>query len=99
MHGKACKHDDLIMCKHGLSGKNYTSKVCNPRTSGPTAGELTQRNIFKQASDYAKNTMLNSAKRTAAENRYKAAKEAGTTKYLTLRTFLMGESFNGAEVA
>ena len=72
--------------------------VMGTRTSAPTADELTQRAIFKAASDYAKNTMLDPTKRRAAELRFKAMKEAGG-KYTSLRTFLMGESFNGDEVA
>lgn len=98
MHGKVCKHSSLIFGKNGLSGKTYTSKICNPRTSALTIDELTNRATFKSASDYAKAQMQDPTKRQAAEVRFKAAKEAGSTKYLSLRTFLMGESFSGNEV-
>ncbi len=66
-------------------------------TKAPSADMLTQRAIFKAASDYAKNIMLDSTKRKAAEQRFKNATGA-YSKYTSLRTFLMGESFNGDEV-
>ena len=92
IHGKICKHTEVYFAKNGLSGKLYTSRICNP-SSVVTAGMLAQRQLFAAASTYAKNTMLDSTKRAAAETRF-----AGQSKYKSLRTFLMAESIAGNEV-
>ena len=92
IHGKVCKHTDVYFGKNGLSGKLYTSRICNPSTK-VTAAMLQQRLVFKQASDYAKAVMLDATRRAAAEVRF-----AGQSKYKSLRAFLMVESMSGNEV-
>ena len=92
IHGKLCKHSDVYFAKNGLSGKLYTSRICNPSTV-VTAGMLEQRQLFKAASDYAKAVALDATRRAAAELRF-----AAQSKYKSLRTFLMAESMAGEAV-
>ena len=92
IHGKVCKHTDVYFGKNGLSGKLYTSRICNPSTV-VTAGMLEQRQLFKAASDYAKAVALDATRRAAAELRF-----AAQSKYKSLRTFLMAESMAGEAV-
>ena len=93
IHGKVCRHTDVYFGKNGLSGKLYTSRICNPSTV-VTAGMLEQRQLFKAASDYAKAVALDATRRAAAELRFSAQ-----SKYKSLRTFLMAESMAGEAVA
>lgn len=96
--GKVCKHAKVQFKKYGPSGKFYTSQVCNPSTATPTADQLTAQALFKAASDYAKSWMADPTHKRTADARWKAAKKAGQTDAVTLRSFLMKESFNGDEV-
>lgn len=97
---------DAAWMKPGLFGtsgvfyaraNNKTKKVylcCFKRPSTTvTAGMLTQRELFRQASAYAVTVMTDASKRAQAEVRF-AAQE----KYLYLRTFLMAEFMAGDAV-
>ena len=92
IHGKPCSHTNVYFGVNGLTHKAYISRLCHPSTV-VTAGMLVQRSKFKQASDYAVEQMTSVQKRAAAEARFNAQ-----SKYLTLRSFLMAESFAGEEV-
>lgn len=72
--------------------KVYLCCFKNPSTK-VTAGMLAQRQLFKQASDYAKEQMTNPTLRPAAEIRF-----INQTRYLYLRTFLMAEYMGGNAV-
>jgi len=87
-HGKICKDGSIIFAKNGLTGRLYTSRICNPRTSDPSADELAQRAKFKAASDSAKATMADPDLRAAAELAFKAQ-----NKKKTLRTYLIAKYF------
>ena len=94
LHGKICKHSDVIFGKNGLTGKLYTSRICNPSTE-VTAKQLQHRQMFTNASNYAKRLMADTTKRQAAEVRWA---QNGATRYKTLRTYLIGEFMAGNEV-
>ena len=54
---------------------------------------LAQRNLFRDASTYAKEQMTDATKRAAAEVRFNAQQ-----KYHMLRTFLLAEFMSGNQV-
>ena len=89
IHGKPCSHTKTYFAINGFTKEPYISKLCYPSTT-VTAGMLAQRNLFRDASAYAKNTMTDATKRAAAEVRFNAQ-----TKYHMLRTFLMSEFMAG----
>ena len=92
IHGKPCSHTNTYFGIHGLTKKPYISKLCDPSTT-VTAGMLEQRNLFRDASNYAKTQMTDATKRAAAEVRF-----AAQTKYHMLRTFLISEFMSGNQV-
>ena len=89
VHGKPCSHTNVYFGVNGFTKKPYISKLCYPSTT-VTAGMLAQRNLFRDASNYAKAQMTDATKRAAAEVRFNAQE-----KYHTLRTFLMSEFMAG----
>jgi len=89
IHGKPCSHTDVYFAKNKFSGKNYISRLCNPNKNW-TALQLQKRELFRDASNYAKGQMADATKRTAAELRF-----AAQSKYKTLRTYLMAEFWMG----
>ena len=89
VHGKPCSHTNVYFGVNGFTKKPYISKLCYPSTT-VTAGMLAQRNLFRDASAYAKTQMTDATKRAAAEVRFNAQ-----TKYHMLRTFLMSEFMSG----
>ena len=88
-HGKICKDGSIIFMKSNLTGAMYTSRICNPRTSDPSADELAARAKFKAASDSAKTIMADPDQRATAEVAFKAQK-----KQKTLRTYLIAKYFD-----
>ena len=89
IHGKPCSHTDVYFGTNGFTHKPYISRLCHP-SKVVTAGMLAQRQLFAQASAYAKTQMTNPSQRAVAEARF-----AAQTKYKTLRTFLMSEFMSG----
>lgn len=89
IHGKPCSHTNTYFAVNGFTKQPYISKLCYPSTT-VTAGMLAQRNLFRDASAYAKNQMTDATKRAAAEVRFNAQE-----KYKMLRTFLMAEFMAG----
>ena len=89
IHGKPCSHTNTYFAVNGFTKQPYISKLCYPSTT-VTAGMLAQRNLFRDASAYAKTTMTDATKRAAAEVRFNAQE-----KYKMLRTFLMAEFMAG----
>ena len=97
IHGKPCSHTNTYFAINGLTHKPYISKLCYPSTT-VTAGMLAQRNLFRDASNYAKTDasnyaktqMTDATKRAAAEVRFNAQ-----TRYHMLRTYLMAEFMAG----
>ena len=75
LHGKVCGHSDVYFAER--NGTRYTGKICFPRTSAPTEGEITAREKFGSVSGKVKTAMASpteAAKYTAAfrkQNRYK----------------------------
>lgn len=75
LHGKVCGHSDVYFAER--NGTRYTGKICNPRTSAPTEGEIAAREKFGSVSGKVKTAMASpteAAKYTAAfrkQNRYK----------------------------
>jgi hypothetical protein len=92
IHGKPCSHTNTYFGINAFTKKPYISKLCYPSTT-VTAGMLAQRNLFRDASNYAKTQMTDATKRAAAEVRFNAQE-----KYHTLRTFLMSEFMAGNQV-
>ena len=92
VHGKPCSHTNVYFGVNAFTKKPYISKLCYPSTT-VTAGMLAQRNLFRDASAYAKTQMTDATKRAAAEVRFNAQE-----KYHTLRTFLMSEFMAGNQV-
>ena len=92
IHGTPCSHTNVYFGVNGFTKKPYISKLCYPSTT-VTAGMLAQRELFRNASNYAKAQMTDATKRAAAEQRFSAQE-----KYHTLRTFLMAESMSGNAV-
>ena len=68
-------------------------KPCSHTSTTVTAGMLAQRNLFRDASNYAKTQMTDATKRAAAEVRFNAQ-----TRYHMLRTYLMAEFMAGNQV-
>ena len=89
IHGKPCSHTDTYFGTNGFTHKPYISKLCYP-SKVVTAGMLAQRQLFAQASAYAKTQMTNPSQRAVAEARF-----AAQSKYKMLRTFLMAEFMSG----
>jgi hypothetical protein len=92
IHGKPCSHTNVYFGINGFTKQSYISKLCYP-SSTVTAGMLAQRNLFRDASNYAKKQMTDATKRAAAEVRFNAQE-----KYHMLRTFLMSEFMSGNQV-
>ena len=92
IHGKPCSHTNTYFAINGFTKQPYISKLCYPSTT-VTAGMLAQRNLFRDANNYAKTQMTDATKRAAAEVRFNAQ-----TKYHMLRTFLMSEFMAGNQV-
>ena len=92
IHGKPCSHTNTYFAINGFTKEPYISKLCYPSTT-VTAGMLAQRNLFRDASNYAKTQMTDATKRAAAEVRF-----AAQTKYHMLRTFLISEFMSGNQV-
>ena len=92
IHGKPCSPTNTYFAINGFTKEPYISKLCYPSTT-VTAGMLAQRNLFRDASNYAKVQMTDATKRSAAEVRFNAQ-----TKYHMLRTFLMSEFMSGNQV-
>ena len=92
IHGKPCSHTNVYFGINGFTKQSYISKLCYPSTT-VTAGMLAQRNLFRDASAYAKTQMTDATKRAAAEVRFN-----GQTKYHMLRTYLMAEFMAGNQV-
>ena len=92
IHGKPCSHTKTYFGVNGFTHEAYISKLCYPSTT-VTAGMLAQRNLFRDASNYAKTQMTDATKRAAAEVRFNAQ-----DKYYTLRTFLIAEFMSGNQV-
>ena len=90
IHGKPCKHTKTYFAVNKFSGKPYMSRLCNPSTKPASAEQLEQRQLFANASAYAKTRMLDATKRAVDEPRF-----AQQTKYKTLRTFLICEFMRG----
>ena len=68
IHGKPCSHTNTYFAINGFTKEPYISKLCYPSTT-VTAGMLAQRNLFRDASAYAKTQMTDATKRAAAEVR------------------------------
>ena len=92
VHGKPCSHTNVYFGVNGFTKESYISKLCYPSTT-VTAGMLAQRELFRNASNYAKTQMTDATKRAAAELRFVAQE-----KYHMLRTFLMAEFMGGNAV-
>ncbi len=92
IHGKPCGHTKTYFAVNGFTKEPYISKICYPSTT-VTAGMLAQRNLFRDASTYAKEQMTDATKRAAAEVRFNAQQ-----KYHMLRTFLLAEFMSGNQV-
>ena len=56
IHGKPCGHTKTYFAVNGFTKEPYISKICYPSTT-VTAGMLAQRNLFRDASTYAKEQM------------------------------------------
>ncbi len=89
IHGKPCSHVKTYFGVNKFTKKPYISRLCNPNTNW-TALQLQKRELFRDASNYAKGQMADATKRTAAELRF-----AAQSKYKTLRTYLMAEFWMG----
>ena len=89
IHSKPCSHTNTYFGINGFTKRPYISKLCYP-SKVVTAGMLAQRQLFAQASAYAKTQMTNPSQRAVAEARF-----AAQSKYFTLRTFLMAEFMSG----
>ena len=92
IHGKPCSHTNTYFAVNGFTKQPYISKLCYPSTT-VTAGMLAQRELFRNASNYAKAQMTDATKRAAAELRFVAQE-----KYHMLRTFLIAEFMSGNQV-
>ena len=92
IHGKPCSHTNTYFGVNGFTHESYISKLCYPSTT-VTAGMLAQRNLFRDASNYAKTQMTDATKRAAAEVRFN-----NQDKYYTLRTYLIAEFMSGNQV-
>lgn len=86
--GKISKKHSTIIWAKSKNGTHYTQIQVPSKIV--TAGMLAQRQLFKQASDYAFAQMTNASKRAAAELRFTAQ-----SRYIYLRTFLMAEFMAG----
>lgn len=91
LQGKICSHSDVIFKRFKSSGKNYTSKICNPRdyAKNPlSASEQAAQEKFKQAATTARSEMSDPDKKEAAILRWETTGKKGT-----LYGFLFREAY------
>lgn len=86
--GKICRHSEVIFAHRKASGKNYTTKICNPRTSAPSALESQMRNKFSQATAATLLAMQDAQQLRAYTTAFKAQK-----KYTTLRGYIFAQEY------
>ena len=90
--GKLSKKHSQIVWKRNKYGTYYTCVPDKPTTA--TANMMAQRQLFTNASAYAKAQMQDTTKRTAAEQRWASL----GAKFTSLRSYLMSEFMHGNEV-
>lgn len=88
LHGKLCKHDDVIFKRLSSSGKNFTSKVCT--VSGKPASELqlAARDKFSKASDKMKSIWSSDEQLAPYKRDYEQGRKSKSFKYHTFRGYL-----------
>lgn len=84
--GKICKHAEIIFCKRKQT--QYTTQICNPRTSPPTANELAAQTKFATAQKNALADLADATKRAEWEAKFDAQH-----KYTDLRGFIVAEIY------
>ena len=84
--GKICKHTDIIYKKVGQT--NFTSQICNPRTSDFSAAELARQQKFSQAAAATKAVLADAQQRATAEAEFKAQ-----NKYSTLHGYVLAREY------
>lgn len=89
--GKVCSHTKTIFMHNSATGKNYTSRICNPNKKDPTDGQKDAMLAFAAAQAKVKEVMNDSSLRQAAIERFK-----NQTKYKTLRGFIFAENYGVA---
>ena len=82
--GKICKHAEIIFCKRKQT--QYTTQICNPRTSPPTESELLTRTNFATAQQRALADLADATKRAEWQEKFDKQK-----KYTDLRGFIVAE--------
>ncbi len=86
LHGKVCGHSNVYFAQKGNT--HYTGKICNPRTTTPTAGEIEAQNKFKQAHKAALTALSDAATRAEYEAAFTEQK-----KYTTLHGFVFAQEY------
>ena len=85
IHGKVCKHAEVINVVR--NGKQFTSRICNPRTTPPTEDEVAVRTKFRTARLAVKN--LQTQDKITYRNAYMANKEG----YATLQGYMFAKEY------
>jgi len=81
--GKICGHSDTYFATK--NGTMYTGTICNPYTGDPTANQLAQRTLFKNA-----RTAM-SALTEQEKSAYQTAFKASPGKYTTLNGYIFAK--------
>ena len=84
--GKICKHSEIIYKRVGNT--QFTSQICNPRTSDFSEEERTRQNRFRLAVAATKDILLDDTLRATATLEFKAQ-----SKYTTLRGYIVAREY------
>lgn len=82
--GKVCKHSKIIFKK--MNGHQFTSKICNPYTGGPSKAQIEARNKLTQAVQTVSSLSLEQLNNY--KNDFKKQK-----KYVSLRGFIIAKEY------
>ena len=85
IHGKVCKHAEVINVVR--NGKQFTSRICNPRTNPPSEDEIAVRTKFRTARLAVK------ALDTSAKLAYRTAYMANKEGYATLQGYMVAKEY------
>ena len=83
--GKICSHSEVINVVR--NGKQFTSRICNPRTTPPTEDEVAVRTKFAAA--IAARKALTTQEKLAYRNAWLANKEG----YATLQGYMFAKEY------
>ena len=91
VQGKICTHDDVIYKVFGPTGRQYTSKICNPFRGEPTAAQVAQKAKFKQTVERVLEIMRDIDMLEPYRTAWASHLKSGSVRYKTLRGYIFAQ--------